>query len=99
VAQLVSEFKDEYLRSQKGKETTWKETWQRTFDRLPQNEPLQEASILAVVLITEAHTRNRELTCQRLQRLADFAGVKVDLKTYKGEYNERSTEPVSGQII
>lgn len=92
-AQVIADFKAEYLRSNKVKETTWKENWQRTFDRLPQDEPLQEASILAVVLTTEPHTRNRELTCQRLQRLADYAGIKVDLKTHKGEYNERSTEP------
>jgi hypothetical protein len=93
VAQLTSEFKVEYLRSHKVTETTWQETWQRTFDRLPQDVPLQETSVLAVVLTTDAHTRNRELTCQRLQRLADFAGIEVNLKTYKGKYNERSTEP------
>lgn len=93
VAQLAQAFKDEYLRSHKIEELTWRETWQRTFDRLPQGEPLSEASILVVVLATENHTRNRELTCQRLQRLAGFAGLEMNLRSYQGEYNERTTKP------
>ena len=93
IAQLVEEFKAEYLRSHKIQEATWKETWQRTFDRLPQNEELSEAVVLAVVLLTESHSRSRELACQRLQKLTRFAGLAVDLKAYQGEYNERSTKP------
>lgn len=93
VAQLVPRFKDEYMRSNQIKESTWRESWQRTFDRLPQNEPLKEANILAVVLSTDNHSRIREQTCQRLQRLADFAGLPIDLKTHKGKYGENSTEP------
>ncbi len=57
VSQLVEEFKVEYLRSHKLKETTWRETWQRTYDRLPQDDPLTEGAVLAVVLGTEPHTR------------------------------------------
>jgi integrase len=92
-AELVSEFKSDYSRSHRVKESTWAETWQRTFDRLPQNEALTGESILAVVLTTEPHTRNRELTCQRLQKLADYADIPIDLKPYQGEYNERETKP------
>ncbi|GAB4379554.1 MAG: site-specific integrase [Elainellaceae cyanobacterium] len=93
VAQLVPRFKAEYMRSSRIQETTWRETWQRTFDRLPQDEPLSETLVLAVVLSTDNHTRIREQTCQRLQKLADFAGLAIDLKPYKGGYGEDSTEP------
>jgi integrase len=93
VSQWIQEFKDDYMGSHKLKEATWRESWQRTFDRLPQAEPLNEASILAVVMMTQPHTRGRELACQRLQKLADFGDVKINLKTYQGDYNERTTEP------
>lgn len=92
IAQLVEEFKAQYMRSNRLQEATWKETWQRTFDRLPQNEPLSEANLLAVVLTTANHSRIRQQTCQRLQRLADFAKLEIDLKSYQGEYGDRSTE-------
>lgn len=92
-AELIEAFKAHYLASNQIKELTWQETWQRTFDRLPQDEPLSEAAILAVVLLTENHTRSRELACQRLQRLAEFAGVTVDLKPFQCEYSETSLTP------
>jgi integrase len=92
-AEWIQEFKEDYMRSHKVKEDTWRETWQRTLDRLPKNDSLTEASVLAVVLMTEPHTRSRELACQRLQKFTDFAKLGVDLKSYQGEYNERTTEP------
>lgn len=58
ISQLVPRFKAEYMRSNRIQEETWRESWQRTFDRLPQDEPLKEANILAVVLSTENHTRS-----------------------------------------
>lgn len=92
-AELIEAFKAHYLASNQIKELTWRETWQRTFNRLPQDEPLSEAAILAVILLTENHSRSRELACQRLQRLAEFAGVAVDLKPFQGEYSEASLTP------
>ncbi len=91
--EVIEAFKVHYFASNQIKETTWRETWQRTFDRLPQDEPLSEASLLAVVLLTDNHTRIRELTCQRLQRLAEFAGVTIDLKPYQGDYGDASLTP------
>lgn len=102
VSELVQQFKTSYMRSNKVKESTWKETWQRTFDRLPQHEPLKEVSILAVVLRTADHSRARELECQRLQRLADHAGLTLDLSPYKGNYDSATaprTIPEDDQIV
>lgn len=93
VADVIAGFREEYQRSHRIKEATWRETWQRTFDRLPQSEPITEAAILAVILMTAPHTRNRELFCQRLQQLANYAGLAIDLSTYKGGYNASETKP------
>jgi integrase len=91
--EMIERFKSAYMSANAIKESTWCESWQRTFDRLPKDEPLSEASMLAVILLTEAHSRNRELTCQRLQRLADFAELGVDFKAYKGNYSDASLTP------
>jgi integrase len=93
VSQLIVEFKAHYQRSHKCADETWNNNQQYTFARLPQNEPLSVAAILAVVLSTEDNTRTRELTCQRLQQLAEYAGLQIDLKPYKGHYGSESLEP------
>lgn len=91
--QLVEEFRQWYEAGHKLKEVTWREGWARTFGRLPQNEPLTESAILAVVLTTDPHTRNREVFCQKLQKLADYAGLEVDLSPYKGGYTSSEIKP------
>ncbi|MBW4539703.1 MAG: hypothetical protein KME43_11255 [Myxacorys chilensis ATA2-1-KO14] len=93
IAQLIEEFKTEYFkkpcsrRSKKIiKETTWQNTWACTFRKLPPDETLSEALLLAIVISTKEDSRNRELTCQRLQKLSEFAGLTIDLEPYIGEY-------------
>jgi integrase len=85
-AQQVADFKDSYMQSHRIQEATWANTWASTFRKLPQDEPLKDALILAVVLSTEQDSRTRELTCQRLGKLAEFAGLEIDLKPYSGDY-------------
>lgn len=92
-SELIVNFKTAYFAANRITEATWRESWQRTFDRLPQTELLSEVNILAVIFLTENHTRSRELTCQRLQRLADFANLAIDLKPYQGNYSEKSLTP------
>lgn len=91
--ELVADFKAQYLASHQIKESTWREGWGRTLGLLPAGEPLSEAAILAVLLLTENHSRSRELASQRLTRLAEFAGVVIDLKPFQGEYGEKSLTP------
>lgn len=87
IAQLLSEFKTEYFRTHRRiKETTWNNNQACTFRKLPQDEVLSDGLVLAVVLSTEENSRNRELTCQRLQHLCNFAGIAIDLESYIGEY-------------
>lgn len=105
VSQLVQNFKAEYLKgnlkpSQKAtrkrkpiKESTWRYGWQKTLERLPQDQPLSEAMVLAVIITTEPHTETRKRTCQRLQALCDYAGIKIDLSSHSGDYGHQSLNP------
>jgi integrase len=93
VCESIAGFKIAHFNQYKIKESTWQDSWQKTFDALPQREPLSEAAILAVVLKTEPHTRSRELVCQRLNALAKFAELKIDLSAYRGSYSEQMVTP------
>lgn len=104
IAQLVEEFKAEYFRTRKGKkrqltEETWANTWAGTFNKLPQDIPINEALVLAVVCSTPEGSRNRELACQRLQRLVEFAGLEMDLSIYRGDYEPEPRDIPSDELI
>lgn len=93
VFELVQAFKQDYISANKITERTWLDTWQKTFNHLPKNEPLTESAILAVVMTTEPHSDSRKRACNRLERLAAFAGLEVNLKRLKGDYGYRSEKP------
>jgi integrase len=93
VAQLVEQFKAYYLSKGKITEATWIDQWERTYSRLPQSEALTEASLLAAVLSTDANTDTRKRTCQRMQALADFAGLDIDLSEHSGTYGYAAVKP------
>jgi integrase len=99
IAGLVQRFKSDYMRTNKIQESTWAETWQRTFDRLPQSEELTEALVLAIVLATEEHGRSRQQTVQRMQRLASYAGLSIDLSPYRGDYEPEPRDIPSDDLI
>lgn len=103
ISQLIAEFKAFYQRSHRCSDTTWANTWHYTFAKLPSGEALTEPLILAVILSTENNTRTRELTVTRLQHLAAYAGLEIDLKSYKGQYGSHSLEsrdiPTDQQIL
>lgn len=92
ISQLIQNFKVEYLRSHQSQDSTWKH-WQRTFDKLPQDEPLTEVLLIAAAQSCQPNTNARQRDCQHLQALAVFAGVKVDLKSYQGNYGRSSVKP------
>jgi integrase len=97
--ELVEIFREHYLRRGKIKPQTWKDTWHYTLQKLPSKSPLREGSILAVVLTSEPDSRNREQVCQRLQKLADFAGLDIDLSEYRGHYEPESRNIPSDELI
>ncbi len=98
-SEWIQEFKAHYMKGSKIKETTWANTWAATFKKLPQDGPLRDSLLLSVVLSTEEDSRNRELTCQRLQRLAEFVGIAIDLKPYLGNYEPEPRDIPADELI
>jgi integrase len=83
---LIERFKQQYMSTHTLTEATWNHHWWQIFKRLPQDKPLDVATLISLVYQTEQNSRNRLHTCKKLQKLADFAGLKVDLLQFKGEY-------------
>lgn len=99
ISQLLEEFKAECLKRGKIKPDTWENTWFYTLKKLLTTTPLRESLVLAVVLSLEPDSRAREVTCQRLQRLCDFAGLEMDLSEYKGKYEPKPRDIPSDELI
>jgi integrase len=99
ISQLLEEFKAECLKRGKIKPDTWDNTWFYTLKKLPAAASLRESLILAVVHSLEPDSRAREVTCQRLQRLCEFAGLDVDLSEYKGNYEPTPRDIPSDELI
>jgi hypothetical protein len=88
----VQEFGAHYFATHKISQRTWVGDWLAAFKRLDQEAPLTAAGLLAVVNGTARDTKTRLETCRKLQELAKFAGVEVDLLQYKGTYGAASVE-------
>lgn len=64
------------------------------FNKLPVDAPLTpEALILAALTKPENKKAARDKACARLQRLANFAGITVDLSYYKAGYSASDIKP------
>lgn len=74
-------------------ETTWKTEYQQVFKRLPLDQPLQTEVLLEVIAQIPNHTRNRKRYCTSLARLAEFAGVELNVKSLKGNYSYTEVDP------
>jgi integrase len=88
----VREFEEHYRRTHRLSGDTWKIHWREIYRRLPEGSPLDHSAILGVILKTESGTRLRKQACDRLQRLADFAGIAIDLKPYQGNYSQSKVQ-------
>ncbi|WNZ44154.1 hypothetical protein Q2T42_20200 [Leptolyngbya boryana CZ1] len=72
--------------------------WRRRFynlglSRLNPTSELTADAILAAVQKSKPNTRSRQLHSQNLLRLAEFAGLKVNLEAYKGKYSSNKATP------
>ncbi|MEO0521076.1 MAG: site-specific integrase [Cyanobacteria bacterium P01_A01_bin.116] len=90
IGEWIRGFKQYYMGTHSLSETTWKRHWQTVYDALPQNETLVGPTLVTIALETPANTRKRREFCLKLQKLADFAEIDVDLQPYRGSY---STKP------
>ena len=73
------------------KEYNWKKRFLYfSFNKLPLDKPLTAEVLIAAALTKpESKKAARDKACDRLQRLANFAGVDVDLKPYKAGYSRQ----------
>jgi integrase len=71
------------------KPETWKDYAWITYKKLALDQVLNEASLLAVATKSPPNSWIRKQDCLNLQRLAEFAGLSVDLTPYKGNYSSR----------
>lgn len=85
-AKWVEEFRSHYMETHSLKEATWNNQWQKIYGRLLPDQPLTEDLLKGLAVATVRDTRNRKETCIKLQNLADFAGITVNLLQYKGNY-------------
>ncbi|HEY9697077.1 MAG TPA: hypothetical protein V6D10_07425 [Trichocoleus sp.] len=90
---LIQRFKDYYTQRNSISEATWKNHWWKIYKRLPPNEPLTIDRLIALVEATERDSRNRLETCRKLQHLADFAKLEINLLQLKGSYGPSKVEP------
>ena len=74
-------------------ETTWNVEYDEIFRKLPQDELLTKENIMKIVVGTRPDTRYRLRACMSLQKLADFAGLSINLKPYKGKYSPKKATP------
>ncbi|MFH7241737.1 MAG: hypothetical protein ACHWZW_02700 [Spirulina sp.] len=87
VADWVEKLKEQHLSTGQCSSQTWAKHWEgAVFSKLPQDTTLTASVILAAVLETKENTRSRRRTCQALSRLAEIAGIEIDLRPYQGRY-------------
>lgn len=86
----IEKYKEEYFATNGDdptKQQTWKRHYEACLNRLPLDENLTPEVLITTVTSTPANTWTRRTMCQKLEQLAKFTGVKVDLKKYQGEYS------------
>ena len=93
VADSIRDFKAHYLETHSLKGSTWLNQWDKVFRKLPQDRPLRRDILIGEALATSRDTRLRMETCRKLQHLADFAGLEVNLLQYKGSYGPSKVQP------
>jgi len=89
---LISRFKAHYMGTHSLSEKTWEKHWVSVFKRLPQAEPLEVEALMQLVEATDRNTRHRRQTCEKLQQLVDFAGIKTNLLQYRGNYSSNRVQ-------
>ncbi len=82
----IEEFERQYMATHNLQVGTWLGDWWKVYKRLPPDEPLTVELLEALVEKTGKDSRNRMETCKKLQHLANYAGLDIDLLRFKGVY-------------
>jgi integrase len=85
IKEWLAKFEEEYF-TQRAKNpkslTTWHSEYAPIFKKLPQNQGLTEAVIMAAIATTTPETRTRKRYVMSLSALAKFAGLEIDIRSY-----------------
>lgn len=92
VSELIDRFKSHYFNTQDIQESSWKDGWSITLGHLPQNVVLSPKVLINRVKELPPNSAIRRVSCARLQRLAEFAGIEVNLKQYAGTYSHQDVK-------
>lgn len=71
---------------------TWRKDYMRVLSHLPGDVELTEGVLILAAQRTKANTRSRLFSCQVLRQLANFAGLEIDLKPYRGNYSPKKVQ-------
>ena len=96
IKDLISAYEEFYFQTRQRNhktETTWTVEYYRVFKKLPQDELLTKEAIMKIVTATQPDTRYRKRVCMSLQTLANFAGLNINLKPWKGKYSPKKATP------
>ncbi|NEQ47523.1 MAG: hypothetical protein F6K00_29870 [Leptolyngbya sp. SIOISBB] len=93
VREWIARFEKHYLKTTDCSPRTFEKHWRAAvLNTLPQGSKLDRTLLLAAVLSTPDNTRKRKQFCQKLTRLAEFAGIDIDLRPYQGSYSKGSVQ-------
>jgi integrase len=97
IGELVEKFEREYFATRQrngATETTWKGDYQRPFDRLPGDRPIDPDILQEILLTTRPDSRQRRRFAMAYSKLADFTGLNHNLRKFIGSYSStRSISP------
>ena len=92
VTQLEQKYFSQRERNQKT-ENTWEGDYLKIFKKLPQNQEISERVLMDCLLDTKPDSRTRKRAVVALQKLANLAGLEINLSQYKGSYSPRKASP------
>ena len=90
VGDLVKEHRAKHL-ANGGRADTWHKEYGSVFARLPQDAPLSVDITTKIVKATKENTKSRLRACAAMTNLCKLAGVEIDLKPLRGNYNSSKT--------
>lgn len=89
----IAKFAEDYRQKNTLSDRTWKNGWLQYLDVLDSDADLTAPLLIEAVLSKQPNTAQRKNICTRLQKLADFAGIDIDLTQYRGNYGRAKVKP------
>lgn len=95
----IDRFQQDWQKQQEGDEDAialrWREQfWYPAFKWLPPTAKLTSHLLDDVVDRWKPNSRSRQVACQKLQRLADFAGIESKVRDRQGDYRLSNVERI-----